>query len=165
MTRRTPRNPRKELDISHLSDYDLAATQGRVEISLLGPAERRPQDLRNRVPETERYLFDKSFWSSEDPSCAVHVVAVAAIGGDDLGLATLGRVVTEDDEPDLAAIFGAWVDPVARGRGVGTQLLLALADESPRRYGTAPRITGVTEAGRATIVAALRWGAEFDAGD
>ncbi len=98
-------------------------------------------------------LFGGDRWSP------VEVVAVAVEEEQPVGLATLAP----HDEIGRGGpqIIGVWVCPPMRSQGIGVHLVAALAEESLRRYGQAPSLVAVTNAGRMLAEAAQRKGASL----
>jgi ribosomal protein S18 acetylase RimI-like enzyme len=123
-----------------------------MKVDLLKPAHERVRNLLVQVPGSERrFLFDGEMWSP------VAVVAVARVDQVDVGLATLGADFVGMEA--VPAIIGLWVDPRRRGRGIGRELLVALAAESQRRYGSPPYVHPITAGGQGAVEAALAAGA------
>jgi len=85
--------------------------------------------LRAELELSEPHWRDRARSGATAPETATWV---AEQGGDLVGLATLART------PNGPQLFGMWVDPVARGRGVGGKLLDSLLEWARKTWGPGP---------------------------
>ena len=123
------------------------ANAGEVEIIRLSPDRwREYRDLRLRALRTDPIAFNSTYAETEtrpetwwrqrlaDPRT---LLLFARVGAELAG--TMGAVLGWDDDPQTAAIIGAFVAPPHRNRGLGKSLLRALLSE----IATHPEITRV----------------------
>jgi GNAT superfamily N-acetyltransferase len=132
-----------------------------IEIAVLLPSDARVQAMiammRFDATATFALLFGGDRWSCVD------AVALAALAGRDVGIATLAP--TDEDGGDGPDIIGVWVEAAHRRQGIGSRLILTLAAESQQRYGASARFDAITPAGWRLAQAALRAGPFFVARD
>ena len=98
----------------------------------------RIRDLRLRALQEAPYAFSSSFErervrTAEDWEELAHDAVVFVAVENDQWLGMVGAYIP-DDAPEAVGIWGTWVDPQARGRGLG-RLLMDAAIEWARDQG------------------------------
>lgn len=77
---------------------------------------------------------EQGVFAGDDDVDTIHLAAT--IDGDIIGVLSLYKRSSEDESSDDAfQLRGMAIDPVFRGKGFGTQLILAAVDEVQRRKG------------------------------
>ncbi len=78
---------------------------------------------------------------------------LAEVDGEKVGIASVGQVSAENEDPTVGELFGLWVAPSARGTGVATALVRAGADTARERGRTHLAYWVGSENGRAVAFA------------
>lgn len=73
----------------------------------------------------EESAYDEEFWRARVRRSQR---LLAEVEGRTVGVASVGQA--QEDNDQVAELFGLWVTPAARGTGVATRLVQAAADES-----------------------------------
>jgi ribosomal protein S18 acetylase RimI-like enzyme len=121
----------------------------------------RIRDLRLRALQEAPYAFSSSLERERDRAAedweelARGVIVFVAVENDQW-LGMVGAYVPAD-APEAVAIWGTWVDPEARGRGLG-RLLMDAAIEWARDRGAARVDLSVTDQAAAAYALYLRLG-------
>jgi ribosomal protein S18 acetylase RimI-like enzyme len=85
-------------------------------------------------------------WCTGDAAGGEMTTLLAFDGDEPIGLVAGSR---DDDDPDVYGVFAMWVDPKARGRGVGRRLLHELEDWIRASGGKVARLSVTNEAAAA----------------
>jgi hypothetical protein len=120
-------------------------------VSILDPSHPRVQALLGEVPlETRAVLFMADRWRYVDR------VVVAAMEGQDVGLATLAP--SNDMGQGGPHIIGVWVRPEQRRNGYCNWMLRLASADSLWRHNVPPQVVAVTSSGLLSVEAACAAG-------